>query len=62
MKHNTVYTYRTFSYHLTEFFHVLYNVLLYDKQENELMGSCWNIDQQFLVRNIYDCTFGKIQQ
>ena len=32
----------------TEAFHVLYNVQLDDKCENELMDLCWNMDHLFL--------------
>ena len=48
MKHNPVYTREKVSCHLTEAFHVLYIVKLYDKRENEFKGFCWNNDHLLL--------------
>ena len=48
MKHNPAYTYDKFSCHLTEAWHVLYNVKLYDKREKE-----WLLHEQFLKQRYW---------
>ena len=57
LKQDTVYTCDKFSCHLTEAFHVLYNVQLYDKRD-----FLWNIVGisiiYFLIRNVDAWKFG----